>query len=630
MKKNGQKLDYWKRKLARAEQEQSLELQRMDRREQLYSGSRAIKPGQNAAQAPDPAQHVRNLAGELIETQVSSSIPQPKVTAMRPEDEPLAQVIEDMLRNELDRLPFEYLNDQQERTTPIQGGDLFLAEWDSTKRTHTTVGELTVTEIHPKKFIPQPGVFSDIEDMDYYFLKLPQTKAFIKRRYGVDVEDETETDPEVKGIEETADEDMVTQIVAYYRNRDGGIGLYSWAGDTELADLEDCQARRIRRCVKCGMPGNGKRCAYCGGQRFDERVEQERELYQDIVRSDGSVIPAFSLVRPDALPVDPETGLPAGGLEGSLVPTRIPYYEPRIYPIVLRKNVSRFGQFLGDSDVDKIEDQQETTKKLSMKVIEKVFKGGSVLTLPEEMTVELTDEELRVLRVKNPTEKALIDVYNLQPDISADMALMSQVYEEARQIIGITDSFQGRQDTTATSGVAKEFSAKQAAGRLESKRTMKDAFYARLFEVMFKLKLAYTDEPRMVVSHDNQGHAKYSTFDPMDFLVQDDAGEWYYNDRFLFSTDASATLASDRQAMWQECRMNFQQGAYGDPSQLETLLLFWSRMEQLHYPGAGDTKSYLEDRLEAQRQMAVQQTAGQTVPGQEAALSAVMGGGAGL
>ena len=35
------------------------------------------------------------------------------------------------------------------------------------------------------------------------------------------------------------------------------------------------------------------------------------------------------------------------------------------------------------------------------------------------------------------------------------MVYLSQVYEEARQIIGITDSFQGRTDPTATSGKAK-------------------------------------------------------------------------------------------------------------------------------------------------------------------------------
>ena len=36
--------------------------------------------------------------------------------------------------------------------------------------------------------------------------------------------------------------------------------------------------------------------------------------------------------------------------------------------------------------------------------------------------------------------------------------------------------------------------------------------------------------------------------------------------------------------------MNLQTGAFGDPSSTETLILFWSKMEELHYPGAGETK----------------------------------------
>ena len=101
-------------------------------------------------------------------------------------------------------------------------------------------------------------------------------------------------------------------------------------------------------------------------------------------------------------------------------------------------------------------------------------------------------------------------------------------------MIGITDSFQGRQDRTATSGGSYEFSAAQAAGRLESKRVMKDAAYAALFEAMFKFKLAYTDEPRSVVSYDIHGNAQYDEFNRYDFLEQDEAGEWCWNDQFLF------------------------------------------------------------------------------------------------
>ena len=78
-----------------------------------------------------------------------------------------AKIIEDMLRNEMDRLPFAEINDLMERIVPIQGGGAYLVEWDNTARTHTTIGELNVVPIHPRQMVPQDGVYSGIEDMDY-------------------------------------------------------------------------------------------------------------------------------------------------------------------------------------------------------------------------------------------------------------------------------------------------------------------------------------------------------------------------------------------------------------------------------------------------------------------------------
>ena len=54
----------------------------------------------------------------------------------------------------------------------------------------------------------------------------------------------------------------------------------------------------------------------------------------------------------------------------------------------------------------------------------------------------------------NAADKSVIDVCDMQANIAQDMAYLAQIYEEARQVIGITDSFQGRQDRTATSGKA--------------------------------------------------------------------------------------------------------------------------------------------------------------------------------
>jgi len=144
---------------------------------------------------------------------------------------------------------------------------------------------------------------------------------------------------------------------------------------------------------------------------------------------------------------------------------------------VLRRSVSRFGSLLGTSDVEVIRDQQETVKKLGSKLNEKLMKGGSYVTLPRGVDIETTDRELKILRLDNPAQKALIDVLTVQADVSRDIHLLEENYQWAKSTLGINDSFQGKSDSTAVSGTAKQFAAAQASGRLESKRRMKNAAY---------------------------------------------------------------------------------------------------------------------------------------------------------
>jgi len=617
-----EKLDLWKSRLGAAESAYQAESAHFDERERMYRGRRDTR-GLTRDDTDGETAHVRNISMELIEAQVDSSIPQPKVTARREEDQPLAKIIEDMLRNELNRLPMEEINDMMARTVPIQGGGAYLIEWDNTLRTHYSVGELWISAIHPKQLVPQQGIYSSIEDMDWIILKLPQTKEYIRRKYGKDVDEEGESEPEAKGTGADTAEDLVTEYCAYYRNDDGGIGKYCWVNDVELEDIEDYQARRLDRCEECGstdiaFEGGKKTCQDCGSHRIKSEAEEYEEIWQPIMRQFGK--PPIPGAEPAPAPMGSALlGALAGGMfptvdngaVDGMIPTRIPYYKPDLFPVILQRNVSVYGQLLGASDLDAIADQQNTTNRIEQQIIDKLVQAGGYMILPDEVSVPVNTEQGKVIRVSNPADAAMIQIKDLEGNILQDISYLSQIYEEARQVIGITDSFQGRKDTTATSGTAKQFAAAQTAGRLESKRTQRDAAYAALYECMFKFRLAYTDEPVPIRTEDPDGNIEYETFNRYDFLEQDADGEWYWNDAFLFSVDQSSPLAQNRDAMWQETRLNFTSGAFGDPASIETQILFWRKMEILHYPDAGQTRMYLERQLARQQQMQAQMMAQQ-------------------
>ena len=565
------KLKKWQSKYENAKTKYQDELDNMEIQKKYYLGDRHVKvnPNKSTGYANKLSINVRNIVYELIESQIDSSIPMPKVTPIHEEDREQANIIESFLKNEMKLLNFNVLNDLQERLTPMLGGDFVLVEWNNQKGYHCTIGDLEVTNVHPKQVIPQPGI-TEIDKMDYIFIRTSQTKDYVKRRFGKDVSEEEETDQDIR--EGVTSEDIVTVVTAYYKNEKGGIGLFRWCGDVVLDDMEDYQARIIEVCKECGAPKKGDVCEKCGSKKFETITDDS----ENITLTD-------------------ESGIPVGNAS-------VPYYKPNQFPLVIRKNISMFDKLLGFSDVDVIDDQQDTIKKLGSKINEKLLKGGSYVTLPPGLGIETDDEELKIIRPDNPQQKALIDVITVQADVAQDRVMLETNYTWAKSSLGITDSFQGKYDSSATSGTAKQYSINQAAGRLESKRIMKNQAYAQLYELMFKFALAYADQPIPISSQGKDGQQEFSHFNRMNFLKIDAAGEYYWNDEFIFDTDPTSTLLTNREAMWNQADLKLQSGAFGPLSELETNYLYWLEQERNGYPNASEIKKEIERRMEDRKQ----------------------------
>lgn len=573
------KINEWEQKLNTAVGHYQSTIDEIEDNYKAYDGTRPIYSSKGTVSSKKITT-VRKVTFELVESQVDVNIPQPKVTSVNGNVD-RAQIIEHYIKNELDRLPMEEINDEQARITPIAGASIFLVEWDNSVKTRNTIGKLNVKNIHPSEIIPQPGVFK-IQDMDYLFIRLLQSKLDIKQRYGVDVSEEENSEPDK---DPTHNDELVTHNYAYYKNDEGYISLFSWVNDTVIQDIDNYFARKNKVCTKCGaIKGDTDVCAECGNKKFKLQTLKSEKLN----------IPTME--------TDPLTGKQMTVMKE----IDVDYYIPKHYPFVIRKNASELDNVLGNSDVNMIKDQQNDLNIYTTKIREKLLMGGSIVTLPEDVEFKATDAELKIIRLKNPSQKAMIDVKTMQPNVSTDMAILDKTYDIARQTIGITDSYQGRADTTAVSGIAKEFAANQAAGRLESKKVMKNFAFSQLFHVMFEFILAYADEPVKYNYQDDKGNIQYKMFDKRSFLDVDDSGNYYYDDEFIFACDASAVLSTNRKAMWEETRLNFTSGSYGEPKDLQTIAMFWQMMDSLHYPGAKQALQFASQRVQEQQALAQQ------------------------
>lgn len=611
---DGQKLPFFKTLYEEARSAAEDIYNEMDLWYEQYRGSKKIDGSDEEAKV------VRNITYELIESQVTSYIPNPAVEPTMYSDRNVrnAKSIETLLKNKRNELPFELMNDIDERYTPVYGGSVWLVEWDNSITTHNTVGDVKVSCLSPRAFTGQPYIYN-IADMEYCFVEFETSKEDIMRKYGVEwsVADQTDSD-------DNADDKTATLYVCYYRNEDDKICEYVWSGETELLDVDDYYARKRYVCKVCGKR---KEICVCEKAKYELLNEEYEELTRDIQLSDGSVIPAQSEVIKDGqivmetvkapatddigsalLAVDDATGATLPIMQDIQVPkreqTKLPFFTPDVFPIVIRKNTSKEKSLFGQSDCYFIRPQQQEANKLESRISEKLNSSGVYPIVPKDWNEDLDNSIFKRVFRAEQNEVGLFGRIDLQVDISRDIAQSERLYDQTKRILGISDSFQGQYDSSAQSGKAKQIQVQQSEGRLGSKRQMKNAAYADIDKIIFQYYLAYADEPRPAAYKDAQGRLQNVFFNRYDFIERDEAGEYYYNDRYMFSTDATIDVEKSRELLWQENRANFQQGAYGNPQDPQTLLIFWQNMERTHYPFASDNVERMKETIAQQQQMA--------------------------
>lgn len=587
--------------------------EKLEQHYEQYRGSPKMD-GENAADA----KVVRNITYELIESQITGYVPSAKVDTRMINDKNIrnTEAIERLMQVTMDRLNIEEINDIDERYTYIYGGSIFLLEWDESITTHNTVGDVKLTCISPRKFVPQPNIFN-VEDMEYCFVTFDTTKEALSRKYGVSFEV-----AETAANEEGDDEDTATLYVCYYKDEDGKVCEYVWSGDTELLDLEDFYARKRKICTKCGKREG---LCECDKPKFKLMSEDYEELDHDIIVDGEVAIPMESEVIRDGQVVTDEyeeaavgaNGMPQFDVDpnGNMIPmmtkvqvpkmerTKLPFYRPNLLPIVIRKNTSQEDSVLGQSDCEFIRPQQQAINKVESRILEKCLKAGVIPTVPDDYLGSISDGIYdRAIKLK-PGQENLYGRIDLQVSIAGDIQEAERLYDHAKRILGISDSFQGQHDASAQSGVAKQIQVNQSSGRLESKRRMKNSAYAKIYERIFQLYLAYADEPRPISYKDALGKVRNTEFNRYAFIERDDAGEYYHNDQYLFGADNASDVEQYRQILWEKNLEQYRMGAFGDPNGSDARLTYWRQMERAHYPFAHT----MVEEVEAQRMSEIAQ-----------------------
>src|SRR3990167_521233 len=555
----------WQERLESAKA--GIDLSLMDKREYLYMGDRSVDKNVNATTQPSKkANNIWNIIFEFTESQVNNQIPMPTVKSKRAGFEEPARMIMDSIANDLKESDIDQINDKNERITPIQGFSLVEIAWDPNYRHHLYKGEIKLIGRHPKQLVTQPKVYN-LQEMDYFFILSDVTKDYVKRRYKKDLSGEEEQYPEntrlygqdgstdgnqpgtvtARGSGNEDEEEPLTEIVCWYKDEDGDICKYVWINDTMLEDLPKFFYRRF------------------GGQ-----IRKTETLDHDVMNEQGELIAQ------------------AG--------EEVPYFVPSKYPVSVRINVPRNFAFGGQSDLDVIRDQQDSIKRVVTKLETKVVKSGSLITAMDDHTTFNIDDTVNQIIRGSAQQLALINKIDLTHDIDKDIAFIQEQYRVAQSMLGITNSFQGKEDPTAQSGKAKQIQVQQASGRLQSKLFNKSVHFKEIFEIMFEFKLAFVDEIRPYLAQDDAGGDLYGEFDKYKLLIRDRAGRLYWNTDFIFGTDGAFGLPKDPMFLYEQTLALFQAQAI-DVQQL------WTIMESLQFPKASAIKKQWQEKMDQQAQM---------------------------
>ena len=451
----------------------------------------------------------------------------------------------------MDRLPFEELNELDEHYTYIFGQSIWYAEWDSTSRD----GDIKVHCLSPKAFVGQAGI-SRIDDMEYCFLRFVTTRGEIMRKYGVSEEEaklcSLEYEYDGSSLSDTAE-----VILCFYRGEGDEIGKFVFSGDLVLSDIPNYYKRKRRICKSCGRNAEECRC-----QSTDLITVDVEDEYIDSLHA------------------------------------RVPYFVPKRFPIVIRRNTLGEEGLIGNSDCERIRHQQQAINKVESRILQKLLRAGVTPIIPEDSTVTLSNAVFGQVIKMRPGESA--DSYgklDTTPDISQDIEEADRLYDQAKRILGITDALQGIDKTVQESGYARQLKLNQAASRLESKRRIKNFTYSEIYRMIFEHYLAFADIPRALFYKDGFGNIKLSEFDRTAFIEDDGCGNYRYVTDYLFSVDLNNGTEYSREALWEKNLKNLESGTLGDPTLPETLLRYWQSQEKAHYPYARENVEYFKTKV---------------------------------
>lgn len=562
-------LEYWKKQFEADRQDKKEWDARFDQWEADYQGSYEFDNVSAESQDRDVRTNI-NFIRMAVEAVTDLNVPDPNFKAVAPDDEEAISVLKNQVVyvTRANNPKLKEINLENERRVKKFGGTFFKVHWNNSLKRAGYVGDIELSNPHPKHIIPNKGAANFDDDLEHYHHPVNRTAKYILRKWPWLTMDElekkatlyTEFDEIIgdqkinitnKGdAEKGSGLNKYTIVETTYRDEEGDIGKLWWSGDLLIKHLPKFYYRRDEE-----------------GQAISE------EMLEEPIEVRGGMIPAGEAV---------------------------PYYIPNSFDLVYQPFIPRDLCCWGISMMEDLKDLQEAIKKAVFIYEESILKGRrKILTSNAEDAIKIENGFTQVITVSDPMSIKDIDLGADKMDV---LLWLDKLKEWLQLLTGATNAALGQQMPNVTSGKQAMVYVEQASFKVALASAYKIAAYERLYRVIADFSLAFCDHdrPYRLTGPDNKDI--FGTYNRLSML-KDLNGNIVYPD-FDVEITAEAGFMKNKAAIFDAIVMLAGQHAF-DPTPGN--LNFLKILAKLGVPMLEEVIAQMEQEIEMQKQMAMQQ-----------------------
>ena len=526
-------LDKWKKQFETDRQSKSEMDQIIDLCEEYYQGKRYFGNLTEMGLSTDrDVRTVVNFVRMMVEAVIDLSVPEPDLQAQTLDDEKVIKLfnkyISYVCHNTND---LEKINLENERRVKKFGSCFYKAHWNNAIKNGKYVGDIEISNPHPKHIVPNAGATNWNEDLEHYHHVVNKTTKYIMRRWPNVTKDEIEDKAtlykeydEMKdgsgtvtvnggltyGGESTSSNEnglnRYSVIETTYRDEDGDVGKMWWSGDLLFEDMPKFYWHRDGEGNPVDTyylePGTQIRIGTDSetGEPLFRTVEQQMEIDE---------------ITGEEIPVFDDDGLPLG--------EEVEYYIPKRWDIVCQPFIPKDLSCWSTSMIEDIADLYESLLK-AVHIQEEGFLRGR-----KKIVTDNEADEQKIMDSASEVVTLMGTVKEIDLNTNIDGILWIEKLKEWMQLItGATNAQMGVHDAGVKSAKQAQVYVSQANFKASLASTYKAIAFKELYRVIADFALAFCDDDRPFrLSGENKNDTQYGTFSRM-AMLRDDSGNIVY------------------------------------------------------------------------------------------------------